>query len=346
MIDVIDAARDPLWEDLVAKRDSSVFHSPPWLHVLAETYDFPIRARVLRDETGAPHAGLVYAEVADFLDPRIAALPFSDFCDPLVTDEQEWHALTEDLIAQRRRIDLRCLNTAVPLSDGRFSVVDRAMWHGIDVQRDDDEIWRALPSSARRALRKARADGVEVKFAREEADLRAFFELHLRVRKNKYRLLAQPYRFFTNIWEQFLARDRGALVLAAVDGRPIAGCLFLEWQDTLYYKFNASDATYLSARPNDRVLWEGINLARDKGLERIDFGLTDADQEGLLRYKRKYATAEKTITMLRHRPDGSPSTRDRQGRDVLQEITRLFTDESVPDGISERAGEVLYRYFV
>lgn len=114
----------------------------------------------------------------------------------------------------------------MPFNDARFSVVDRGLWHGIDVQRDHEEIWRALPSSARRPLRKAHLDGVEVKIAREETDLRAFFELHLRVRKYKYRLLAQPYGFFTRIWEQFLARDRGALVLATVDGRPITGSCF------------------------------------------------------------------------------------------------------------------------
>lgn len=98
-------------------------------------------------------------------------------------------------------------------------------------------------------------------------------------------------------------------------------------------QINASDAKYLSARPNDRVLWEGINFARDKGLKPVDFVLTDADQEGLVRYKRKHATAEKTITMLRHRPDGSPSAQDRRGRDVLRGITSLLTDDSVPDEI-------------
>ena len=36
-------------------------------------------------------------------------------------------------------------------------------------------------------------DGVVVRAAECEEDLHAFFELHLKLRKYKYRMLAQPY---------------------------------------------------------------------------------------------------------------------------------------------------------
>jgi CelD/BcsL family acetyltransferase involved in cellulose biosynthesis len=186
---------------------------------------------------------------------------------------------------------------------------------------------------------------VSVRRGETEADMRTFYDLHLRVRKYKYGLLAQPYRFFHSIWEQFLAPGHGVLLLASVGDRVVSGVVFLEWQGVLYYKFNASHLDHLAARPNDRVLWEGIRYARERGLQRVDFGLTDADQDGLVRYKRKYATEEKTITLLRHNPPGSPSARDQRARDMLRELTRVVTDQSVPDAVSEQVGDVLYRYF-
>jgi CelD/BcsL family acetyltransferase involved in cellulose biosynthesis len=341
---ITNAVTDPGWDQLTRTRPTSVFHSQRWMRALADTYGFPVRARLLMDRR-EPQAGFAYVDVQDFLDRRIASLPFSDFCDPIVTTLPQWHELIDDLVDQHSRVDLRCLHNPVPTHDDRFSIVDRALWHAVDVERDEDDIWQALPGSARRALRKARDNDVAIRIAEDEGDLRAFFDLHLRVRKYKYGLLAQPYSFFEHIWEQFVESDRGALILAEIAGRTIAGCLFLEWQDTLYYKFNASDGAHLNARPNDRILWEGIRYARKRGLRRIDFGLTDADQDGLVRYKRKYATEEKTITLLRHQPSGRSSVRDHQARDMLHDVTRLFTDETVPDAVTERAADALYRYF-
>lgn len=345
MIEVVDPVTSPLWRDLVTARQTTLFHSPEWLSVLHETYGFTVRARVLVDDAGRPLAGMPYVTVDDFMDPR-TTLPFSDFCDPLVDDEEQWHALVDELLDVRQRVDLRCVHADVPLHDARFTVIDRALWHAIDVRRDEDTVWTELPGSARRALRKARSSGVEVVAAADEADLRAFWELHVRVRKYKYGLLAQPFAFMRHIWDAFVAQDRGALLLATVDGVVVAGVMYLEWQGVLYYKFNASDAAHLNARPNDLLLWEGMALARKRGLGTVDFGLTDADQEGLIRYKRKYATREKPITVLRHEPDGRPSAQDAMARSVLRDVTRLLTDPSVPDELSGRGGDVLYRYFI
>src|SRR5690606_30698311 len=115
--------------------------------------------------------------------------------------------------------------------------------------------------------------------AESEDDLRAFFEMHLRVRKHKYGLLAQPYRFFRSIWDNFLVPGRGRLLLARVDGRVVGGVLYLDWGDTVYYKFNASDPGDLGVRPNDLLVWEGLRRAHESGMRWFDFGVSDWDQE-------------------------------------------------------------------
>jgi hypothetical protein len=122
--------------------------------------------------------------------------------------------------------------------------------------------------------------------------------------------------------------------------------LFLEWQDKLYYKFNASNPDYTNLRPNDLIVWNAINYGHTKGYEYLDFGISDSDQEGLLRYKRKYATQEKTVSFLRYTPEKNQSLGEKQMRLLLPQITNLFVDEAVPDHITEKAGEVLYRFFL
>ena len=106
--------------------------------------------------------------------------------------------------------------------------------------------------------------------------------MHLKIRKYKYGLLAQPFLFFQNIWRHFVESQRGFLLLAVLDDKILAGDLFLQWKDTLYYKFNASIPEDLSHRPNDLLIWEAIQQAKKQGLQFLDFGLSDFDQEGLV----------------------------------------------------------------
>ncbi|HEX6384235.1 MAG TPA: GNAT family N-acetyltransferase [Anaerolineae bacterium] len=342
----VNPLSDTRWQALVEQHQSSVFHSPAWIRVLTESYGFDSQALIALNGTGEPEAGIAYCRVEEVAEPRIVSLPFSDFCDPLVNNASEWRRVSEEMLGKECLIKLRCLHNQLPLEDERFTLVNRAKWHCVDLRPDLDTIWNTLHSSARRAIRKARRDDITVSVAESKDDLRAFFELHLRVRKYKYRLLAQPYRFFENIWDHFITEQDGVLMLARYQDEIIGGVLFLEWQDKLYYKFNASDPERIVHRPNDLLIWEGIQYGKGKGYTYLDFGLSDWDQEGLVRYKNKFATQEKTISFLQYAPNGAGSQSERRVRRLLPQLTDLFTDASVGDTVTEKAGELLYRFFV
>lgn len=340
----VDPRHDERWRRLTTRLPSTVFHSPAWMRVLSDTYGFALNARMLVTEDGEPAAGLPYAQIDDFLGPRIKLLPFSDFCDPLVADHAQWRLLVDGLVAQQRHIDLRWRGWNPAIDDDRFDVVHEALWHGIDIDRDVDEVWAGIKASARRAIRRARAAGVEVHRADSEQDLRKFYYLHLHVRKYKYDLLAQPYSFFRNIWREFLDHDDGRLLFATHEGSVVAGVVFLDWQDTMYYKYNASSFDHLSLRPNDLVLWQGITDARDKNLRMLDFGLSEPAQDGLVRYKRKYATDERTVCFARHVPAPTGGS-GQQAREALRAMSALLVRPDVPDSVTEQAADLLYRYF-
>ncbi len=341
----VDPRSDPRWVQLVENAPSDVFHSPAWMRVLTDTYDMEVRGLLLLDGDGQPRAGMPFVHVSDFLGDRIVSLPFSDYCDPLASDPEDWARLANGLMAQGNPVTLRCLHNTLPLEDGRFQVAKRAKWHGLDLTPDLEEIWSGVDSPARRAIRKAEREGVTVRRGGEEDDIRAFFDMHLRVRKAKYRLLAQPYRFFENIWRHIIEPGHGFVMLATYRGETIGGILFVEWRDTLYYKFNASNPGYLGLRPNDVMISSAIRYAKEKGLRRLDFGLSDWEQDSLVRYKRKYASEEKSISFLQHGPDRVDG-RQSEIRRFLGRITELLTREDVPDSVSREAGDLMYRYFV
>ena len=46
----VEPHTDPRWRKLVEHQRSDVFHSPAWMRVLAETYDFDLRAQILMEQ--------------------------------------------------------------------------------------------------------------------------------------------------------------------------------------------------------------------------------------------------------------------------------------------------------
>ena len=336
---------DPRWQTLVNRLGNTVFHSQEWMRVLEKTYGFDVQGYLLLDEHDQPTAGVPFCRIKDLKPDRMVSLPFCDYLDPLIDSPASWQILVDQLLSKDCTYAIRPLHNDIALTDERLALVKRAKWHGRSLCDDEETIWQSLHGSARRAIRKAQNGPVEVQTAGSKADLRAFYELHLNIRKNKYRMVAQPYAFFENIWDQFIEEGQGKLLIARVQGEVVAGVLLLVWKDKLFYKFNASSPDHLDARPNDLLLWEAIRYGKACGLTYFDFGLSDWDQEGLIRYKRKFATDEGTISFLQYKPVATEPDQIDELTPLLHQLTGLFTDDATPISVCEAAGELLYRYF-
>ncbi len=337
-LEAVDPLTDPRWSTL-AEAYGSIFSSPPWLRALNATYGFAIEGWLQTDDQERPMGGISAARLQYEDGERLIALPFSDFCNPIDIAGSTWPVLADLLVAQGLPVEIRCLDDAAPLEDDRFTPVFADLWHAIDLESDEDRAWESLAGSARRAIRKARGAGIEIRFGTDPASLRAFYDLHLGVRKHKYRLLPQPFTFFESLQEAF--GDSLVVLGAWRDNDLIAAILYLAWGDTLYYKFNASSESALDVRPNDLLMWEGMRYAVSCGLKVVDLGRTDADHESLARYKAKYATREGRITVVRR----GVFERDTNLGSVLGPLTELLTRRDVPDEVTEAAALTLYRYF-
>jgi len=337
-IERVDPLTDPRWAEL-ARAHGSLFASPPWLAALSSTYGFVIEAWLHLDGRGRPTGGIPSARLGTLDGERLCTLPFSDFCDPIDTDGSTWAVMADRLLSQDLPIEIRCLEDGSAKRDPRFTAGEPDLWHAIDLEPSEDRAWESLAGSARRAIRKARDSGIEVRATHDLESLRSFYELHLGVRKHKYRLFAQPFEFFLALEEAF--GDRLILLGAWQGDSLVAGVLYLSWGDTLYYKFNASSGAELGARPNDLLMWEGTRFAVSRGLKTIDLGRTDADHESLARFKAKYATREGKISVLRR----GVFTRDPALGAILGPLTELLTRPDVPDDVTEAAGALTYRHF-
>ncbi|MCA1836704.1 MAG: GNAT family N-acetyltransferase [Actinobacteria bacterium] len=340
---VVDPRSDRRWRELALGRLGSLFTSPPWIDAVCGTYGFIPAASIRLGWDGAPRAGLAWVPISDIRGDRLSSLPFSDRAEPLTDDPADWKALADGVITSAAPLTLRCFHTAVPVTDPRFSQVGAAAWHGTPLDADIDEIRRRLSQHARRNITISEREGVRVAARTDRDAVHHFHELHVQLRKRKYKLLAQPVELFDRIWDAFAANDAIVTMLAHAGDELIAGAVFLTWQNTLYYKFGASRHEHLAKRPNDAIFWAGIHWGVQHGAQLVDWGLSDFDQPGLIAYKRKWATEERRIVTLR--AGGEHARSDPQAGAMLGGLTELLTGESVPDDVTKKAGALLYRYF-
>lgn len=339
----VDPRHDQRWYALASGPYGSLFTSPPWISALCATYGFTPNARIAFDDTGEPVGGFAWVPVTDLRGDRLCSVPFSDWADPIARDDTTWYALVNGLLNPDVRLTVRCLHANAPKRDPRLRVVGELAHHSTRLDVPVAELHRQLSSEARRNVAKAQQYGVQIRASTDMDAVRKFHQIHVRLRKHKYRLFAQPVELFERIWEQFSHADAIVTMLAHVEDTPVAGAIFLAWNNVLYFKFAASLPEHLRLRPNDAIYWAGIRYAAERGMRMVDWGVSDLDQPGLLQFKGKYANDERRIVSLRS--SGQPSPAQADGDRVLGEITRLLTEESVPDDITKKVGSLLYRYF-
>jgi CelD/BcsL family acetyltransferase involved in cellulose biosynthesis len=340
---LIDPRSDPRWRQLAIGSLGSVFTSPPWISAVCATYGFTPAAIIRLDWEGQPRAGLAWVPINDLRGDRLSSLPFSDRAEPLTSDQVDWKTLVEGIITDTAPLTLRCLDTTVAASDARFREVAAAAWHGTPLDGGVEAIYRRLSQHARRNIGISEREGVRIEARTDRDAVHRFHRLHVSLRKRKYRLLAQPVELFDYIWDAFAPNDAIVTMLAHAGDTLIAGAIFLVWGDTLYYKFGASLHEHLALRPNDAIFWAGICWAVQRGAHLLDWGLSDLDQPGLITYKRKWATKQRRIVTLR--AGGEHARSNTEAGPMLSELTKLFTDDSVPDEVTRKAGALLYRYF-
>jgi lipid II:glycine glycyltransferase (peptidoglycan interpeptide bridge formation enzyme) len=138
----------------------------------------------------------------------------------------------------------------------------------IDLSADEDTLLAALKPKTRYNIRLAARRGVTVRPGGQE-DLAAFYRLY-RITAQRDGFVIRPFPYYRDVWAQFLAAGRAHLLLAELEGQPIAGLLMFVFGPTAWYMYGASDNAHREMMPNHLLQWEAIRLARQLGCTRYD----------------------------------------------------------------------------
>lgn len=319
----------------------NLFSSAPWLKVIDRAYHPKIFIKYI-ERDGKVVAYVFYSVVKNFLEWKVCALSYCDYCDAHISIAADWRLIFEDIRREFPgfRIVVRSLRDDAARSSGCFKELSRENFHWLDIHADIETIWMGLKNSFRSQVRQGGKRGLVVRPC-ARAELWDFFCLHVKLRKHKYGIFAQPWRFFELIWEEFIGRGNGFLLGAfAPDGRMVGGTLFLVCGNTLYYKINTSSQDALEYRANNCLLWEGIRLAKERGLLYVDLGSSGLNQEGLVAFKDATGARRMDIVHIGYHPEGYVFSRKR----ILKWYTRFFAATWMPDPVTNLGSALIYKF--
>jgi Acetyltransferase (GNAT) domain len=286
--------------------DAGCFHTSAWAKVLHKTYHH--RPFYLRFSRGRRLAALIpLMEVRSALTGRRGvSLPFSDVCEPLIFDREVTDVVRDCLVRFARSRRWKHLE----IRGGKSFQLDSSSatkfyGHTLDFRHRVDEMTNRFDSQVRRAIRKAERSNVSAAVVRNRQATDEFYRLHVQTRR-RHGLPPQPASFFLNIYEQIIKPGLGFIVLARRESRPIAAAVFFRFGKNATYKYGASDKKFQEFRANNLVMWQGIQFLARTGVEKLHFGRTDCENDGLRRFKLSWDTQEETIDYYRIDPSGRP----------------------------------------
>lgn len=331
----------PDWDAQVAAlAGADFFHSTAWAEVLAGTYGFtPVY--FTRQESGQLRSVLPLMAVDSWLTgKRGVSLPFTDECAPLGVDAASFRLLIESAGQHAQQCGWRY----VEYRGGRVFLEDATTatsFHGhrLALAGGEEGLFAKLHSSVRQAIRKGSKSEVSVEREQGLDAMQAFYRLHAATRR-RHGAPPQSFRFFANIQRFVLERNKGFVVLARYQGKPVAGAMFFHFGKRALFKFGASDEAFQHLRPNDLVMWEAIKWLAQHGFEQLSFGRTSLANLGLRRFKLGWGTEEYNIDYVRY--DVQRASYVTVPDQAVGWQRRLFRALPVP--VLRMAGSVLYRH--
>lgn len=329
------------WDKLIlAKKTSSFFLSSNWAKVLFESYHYrPVYFTILKENKISTVVPCMEVKSA-FTGKRGVSLPFTDYCEFIGEDKAELWEVINYIFAYGKdagwkTIELRsgnCLYDFFPPSSFYYS-------HTLTLSDNDKQIFSNFRDSTRRNIKKAAKEGVTVKICNSKEFLDEFYRLNCMTRRD-HGLPPQPYYFFSKIYEHVISKNLGIIVLAEYKNKNIAGAVFFHFRDKAIFKYGASDKGYLNLRANNIVMWEAIKWYARNGFKELSFGRTEAENYGLLQFKKGWGGKEHPIEYYKYNIKNEAFVKDTPKVSEMQNM--VF--HNMPISLLKIAGSLLYKH--
>jgi len=319
----------------------SFFHSKEWAEVLVKSYNYSPKYFICI-ENNKLLAVVPFMFVQSWLTgKKLVSIPFSDFCQPLISDSCPSEDIMNELINQFsvlniKYIEFRSTDKTYPCRTKLFRTDQR---HLLRLDKDEPSLLKSFSDNTKRNIKKATRENVKLKILNDDQGIKLFYNMNCETRK-KHGLPPQPFIFFNQILHCVIEKGYGDILFAEKDGIPISSAIYFKFGKKLLYKFGASYSKYFELRGNHFVMWEAIKKYLNEGFEEFDFGRTEIGHDGLRRFKIGWNTEELSIFTTRYnikKKSFIPASISTQGFH-----NKIFSN--TPEILLRTIGNILYKH--
>src|ERR1700733_14995000 len=237
----INLLEDPRWKVLVGRHpDASIFHRVEWLQALKSSYGY----RPLALTTTPPGSPLldgipVWEIRSPLTGRRFVSVPFSDHCQPLVSDRRAVDAFVDTLRESLKESRLRYFEIRpITYTGGEhfgLGVSNTYHLHRLDLRPSLEALFKRFDkSSVQRKIRRAERELLRYEEGASEELLHCFYRLMIMTRRRQG-LPPQPLK-----WFQALIGCLGSdlkIRVAFKNDSAVASILTIAHKKTLVYKY-------------------------------------------------------------------------------------------------------------
>jgi lipid II:glycine glycyltransferase (peptidoglycan interpeptide bridge formation enzyme) len=341
---IIDPLTDSRWAAFVDQHPfACAFHTQGWLRSLAETYGYEPFAVTASEPGSELTNALPFCRIQSWLTgSRLVSLPFTDHCQPLVSENGEATRLmdfvTRELRGNHEKFaELRPATPTkfVQLNDEHQSALYYIHW--LNLTPPLEVIFNGLhKDSIQRKIRRAEREVLTYEEGRSPEILEMFYGLLMRTRR-RHGVPPQPISWFRNLL-RFMG-DSIFIRVALKDRLPIASIITLKHRNSLIYKYGASDERYHATGGMPSLFWRMIEEAKSASIPLLDFGRSDTDNPGLIRFKDQWGTYRTELKYYRF----PASSRAPKSRDSMKNAAEAVF-ACLPEGVLRIAGRLIYRH--
>ena len=329
---IIDPEQNPGWDRFIMEHPhSSLFHHSLWKELIEKTFGYEPFYFVLEDGLGI-RAGISFFLIKrPFTGSRLVSLPYSHFCDPLVSSNEDFELLLMEVlhllkIFRASYLEFKMRHILIDLEDFELYNAEHNRIYVLELMPTWEEMVQEFRhKNITRTITRAIKKGLSVHVATDERDMRLFYHFHVLTQKH-HGFAFRPYKFFKNMWQIFYPQNMLTVMLAYRGSQPAGGIVLVRFKDTMYSLYAGVDPTNGKNDVYYLLFWEAIKLAIKKGCRYIDFGRTCRYDKRLLTFIRKCGAGEfpvihysYTRVMRAHRP----TTQDNHPREQLIEHDSL-----------------------
>lgn len=272
---------------------SSVFHTLEWKNVVEKVYKFQPYYFLAIDEDKVKGILCSFLTKGIF-GKKIVSTPFNFYNQPLFDDENTGKALIENLINIGKKenleyIELKALEKFDLNLVSQLGIKENEHYFISNLKlakNPEEEYYPRLRKNLRTLKKNAEMKGLKIRYSKGEKDLKEFYDILVKLYRDKHNMIPQPYALFYEMYKNF---DKNFNLLVVEDNnKVVAGMLMLSFKKQVVYVYGAANQRYKNFSPGTLLIDEAIRRNSQNGYEEMDFGVTSPYQEGLLNYKSNW----------------------------------------------------------